>query len=335
MLTRICRYAHPNITGLNYEKFIKVICPTVTHIRHSPLAGLIKTLDLSQLLYEGKASYTARLLRRCAGSIEKFIAPTTHFGYACMVALGSCHKLQLLDLRLVSQSIVLHDLFQATKNLRQLRTLLFPRSLMATNNPMPCDSYSLPEKLERFSFAGSIPDAFLTTLSAPETLTELRISHAFARASSFKYLLNKWSQHLRVLEINYNISTLPHNALDKLLFICPYVIELRVAVDYISYRFFDEDNTPHNHPLYHLDLDSSGYMGAAHKLKADNIFICLAEGRLPYLRILRISERLNWRTKDEQGVEDLVEVLESRKTTEDEVAGVWEFGTTSHGYGPF
>jgi len=255
-----------------------------------------------------------------------------------MVALGSCHKLRVLDLRLVTVSLGLVDLFQTMSRLKELRTLVFPRSMMVTAGEQGrafSGGYNLPEKLECFCLTGDVSDTFLTTVNAPESLTELRIAHAFARHGSIKNLLNRLSSQLKVLEINYNISTLSHNAMDKILITCLGLEKLRIAVDFVSHRLFDEENTPVNHPLKRLDLDSSGSLGAQHKLKADHIFICLAEGRLPHLRILQISEKLNWRDRDAQGVEDLAEVLESRKTDLDEVVGVWEFGVISPGHGKF
>ena len=255
-----------------------------------------------------------------------------------MAALGNCHQLRVLDLRLVTQSLGLVDLFQTMSRLKELRTLTFPRSLMMTTGEQGrtfSGGYNLPEKLECFCLTGNVSDTFLTTVNASESLTELRIAHAFARHGSIKNLLNRWSSQLKVLEINYIISTLPHNALDKILVTCLGLEKLRIAVDFVSYRLFDEENTPANHPLKRLDLDSSGCLGAGHKLKADHIFICLAEGRLPHLRILRISDKLNWMGRDAAGVADLVEVLESRETAPGEPVGVWEFSTISPGHGKF
>ncbi|RPB25751.1 hypothetical protein L211DRAFT_835802 [Terfezia boudieri ATCC MYA-4762] len=331
-------YARPYITTGKYEKFIAQICPTVTHTKHSPLAEFIKSLDLSHLLYDGKSSYTARLLRRTAPNLEEFIAPATKFGYSCMVALGNCHQLRVLDLRLVTQSLGLVDLFQTMSRLKELRNLTFPRSLMMTTGEQGrtfSGGYNLPEKLECFCLTGNVSDTFLTTVNVSENLTELRIAHAFARHGSIKNLLNRWSSQLKVLEINYHISTLPHNAMDKILVTCLGLEKLRIAVDFVSHRLFDEENTPVNHPLKRLDLDSSGYLGAGHKLNADHIFICLAEGRLPHLRILRISEKLNWKGRDAQGLEDLAVVLESRETGPGEIVGVWEFDTIEPGHGKF
>ena len=239
----------------------------------------------------------------------------------------------MLDLRLAKSSIQLEELFRHIKRLKELRTLIFPRSATVPayeTEQASLAGYVLPENLECFSLTGNISDTFLTTLIAAESLVEFRISHAFVRYSSIKFLLNRWSTQLKVLEVNYHISTLPHDAMDKILVTCTNLERLRVAVDYITHHLFDEENAPPSHPLKRLDLDSSGYLGAERKLKADDIFICLAEGRLPCLRIIRLSEKLNWVAKDRQNVDDLVQVLESRidKTT-DEVAGVWEFGSTS------
>lgn len=289
-------------------------------------------------MYDGKTSDTARLLHRTAPNLVRFTAPAVQFGFNCFMALAKCCNLQILDLRLVKSTVQLEELFRHIRRLKELRTLIFPRSVTVPGSEAEQTSlagYVLPEKLECFSLTGSISDTFLTTLVAPESLVEFRIFHAFARYMSIKFLLNRWSTQLKVLEVNYHISTLPHNSMDKILVTCPNLEKLRVAVDYITHRLFDEENAPLAHPLKRLDLDSSGYPGAEHKLKADHIFICLAEGRLSCLRIVRLSEKLNWVAKDKEGVEDLVQVLEERIDATDEVAGVWEFESTSKEYGAF
>ena len=335
---RSVRYAAPSIENGRYEKFIAAVCPAVTGTRHSALAALIKSLDLSRLVYDGKSSDTARLLNRTAPNLVRFVAPAVKFGCNCFTALAKCCKLQVLDLRLVKPSIQLEDLLRHIRRLKELRTLIFPRSVTVPDYEAEQTSlagYVLPENLECFSLTGSISDTFLTTLIAPESLVEFRIFDAFARYMSIRFLLNKWSTQLKVLEVNYHISTLPHNAMDKILVTCPNLEKLRVAVDFITHRLFDEENAPLAHPLKRLDLDSSGYPGAEHKLKADHIFICLAEGRLSCLRIVRLSEKLNWVAKDKEGVDDLVQVLETRIDATNGVAGVWEFGSTSRKYGAF
>ncbi|KAI5801507.1 hypothetical protein DFH27DRAFT_482196 [Peziza echinospora] len=327
-------YARPLITTGNYEKFVNVICPSVTNIKHSPLAEFIRSLDLSHLAYDGKSSYTARLLRRTNKYLEEFFAPQTQFGYACLVALGQCLNLRVLDLKLVSQALSTVDLFQHIAPLPKLRSLTFPRSMLIAGDggvPRGTD-FELPPALETLTLTGGVSDTFLMKLNAPPTLTEFHISHlSFARHVAIQHLINRLSNQLTVLEVNYYIARLPHNAMDKLLVMCPHLVKLIVAVDFITSHFFDDENAPSTHPLKQLDLDSSGFPGAEHKVKPDDIYICLAGERLPALRIMRINKKLGWMQREEEGVRDLVDLLEIRRDSVPEeagdLAGVWEFGT--------
>lgn len=332
-----CRYAQPRITLDNYEKFNAALCPQITHIGHninqSPLAGLIKSLDLTYIRDDERGSFTAQLLQRAAPNLETFIAPAAHFGPTCIVALGKCHKLRILDLRLVRQFVNMIDLFNVLHNLTEVEKLLLPRwmPIVDKEDHSLSVAYRLPEKL-KFLSLGGVPDGFITKLEVPDGLEELRIAQTFARTSSINTLLHKVSTKLRVLEINYNMSAFAYNAMDHILTTCSGLEKLRISVDYISHHMFDEANTPENHPLKQLDLDSSGFVGSGYKIHPDDIFICLAEGRLPHVRVVNISKKLEW---GQQGLDDLNIVLLERRTDDDLIVGASEFGHTTPGYGPF
>ena len=76
-------YAHPVISGKNYDLFVRAICPSINaHIRHNGLADLVRTLDMSKLVYHGSKSLTARLLGRVKNGLEIFVAPQASFAYA-------------------------------------------------------------------------------------------------------------------------------------------------------------------------------------------------------------------------------------------------------------
>lgn len=110
-----------------------------------------------------------------------------------------------------------------------------------------------------------------------------------------------------------------------------------MAVDYISCHIFDEENTPVGHPLRRLDLESSGNLGVEHKVMPDEVFIAVAEERLSELRIVRVSKRLGWMSRNRSNVVDLVDLLEAKSEErgvgrkEDEEVGVWEFDSASEG----
>lgn len=337
MLTT-CSYCYPKITSRNYIKFATTISPSSTNVKYSPLSSFVRRLDLSHIVHEGKPSFTARLLRRTHNSLEEFVAPQASFAYICLVALGHCKKLRLLDLSLVSQSISLEALFAHIQDLPDLLTLKFPRSSALDRGKM---EFRWPAQIEKFSLAGGISNSFLITATIPTTLRELQISHCpFARDASIRNLLNRLSQQLTSLSIGYGIPCLPYNALDKIFVMCPSLTKLLVAVDYISCHMFDEENTPVGHPLRRLDLESSGTLGVEHKVTPDEVFIAVAEERLSELRVVRVSKRLGWMSRNPSNVVDLVDLLEAkrdervgdgeRRDTE-ETVGVWEFDSASEG----
>ena len=75
-------YTHPLITHRNFQRLVSTVCPSVNaHVRRNGLADLIKVLDMSGLVHEGRKSLTARLLGRVKNSLEVFIAPQATFGY--------------------------------------------------------------------------------------------------------------------------------------------------------------------------------------------------------------------------------------------------------------
>lgn len=329
-------YRNPKIYGNNYLKFVATISPSSTNIKPSPLASFVKRLDLSSLVHHARPSLNARLLRRVQVSLEEFIAPQASFGYACIVALGHCQKLRLLDLSLVSQSANLEDLFRHIQNLPNLTILNFPRSSMYSQPPK---SFTWPKRLERFAISGAVLDYFLHEKALPATLQELHISHCpFTKKSSILCLVSSLSAQLTTLSITYPMPRLPFNALDNVLNLCPNLECLLLAVDYISNHFFDAVASPPDHPLRRLDLDSSGYMGVEHKISPDDIFIALAEDRLSSLRIVRVSSRLKWLEREKEDVDDLIEILEEKAQRSGDPlgcgseVGVWEFD--SHGDKP-
>ena len=73
-------YARPRLTGKNFDKLARTLCPPVhSHIRHVDLAGLVRRLDMSSLVYSSSKSLTARLLRRVRTGLEGFVADATSF----------------------------------------------------------------------------------------------------------------------------------------------------------------------------------------------------------------------------------------------------------------
>jgi hypothetical protein len=329
----VWRYRRPQIYGNNYQSFVSTISPSSTNIKPSPLASLVKRLDLSHLVHHGKPSQTARLLRRTQNSLEEFVAPQASFGYNCIVALGHCQKLRALNLSLISQAINLEDLFRHIQDLPKLVTLYFPRTSVYTR---PQSKFHWPQRLERFSLSGAIPDYFLLASDLPETLHELHISHCpFTRQTSVLCLLSSLSAQLTTLNIRYPMPCMRFNAMDNVLNLCPNLTYLLISVDYITGHFFDDACSSRGHPLRRLDLDSSGNPGVEHKLSPNDVFIAIAEDRLPCLRVVGVSEHLKWVQRERDDVDDLIEMLEAKSAEAGEKAGtkvgLWEFGSGDAG----
>lgn len=318
------RYRNPKITGNNYNKFVTTISPTSTHIKPSPLSALVKRLDLSALVHHGRPSHNARLLRRVHSSLEEFVAPQSSFGFSCIVALGHCRSLQVLDLSLVSQTMSLDELFRHIADLPCLRELNFPRSSLVAKT----SQFTFPVNLQRFSLSGAVITLFSHDTVLPPALEELHISHCpFTKAPTIVSLLARLGDQLTTLSVSYPMPYLAFNSMDNILNLCPNLTYLLVAVDYISSHFFDEGSA---HPLEHLDLDSSGSAGNELKVSPNDVFIAMAEDRLPHLRIVRVSKLLKWVEREREDVDDLVEMLETKAFEADPVrnvkVGVWEFG---------
>ena len=76
-------YRSPYITGKNFKLFVSAICPSINaHVRKHGLSEMVRRLDMSRLIHHGSKSLTARILGRCKGQLEEFVAPQVSF--ACV-----------------------------------------------------------------------------------------------------------------------------------------------------------------------------------------------------------------------------------------------------------
>ena len=79
-------YARP-LLGTNFELFSRAICPPVSsRTVKVGLEHMVVELDMGNLGYESTRSQTARLLRRCGKSLERFVAPAVSFSYVSSCA---------------------------------------------------------------------------------------------------------------------------------------------------------------------------------------------------------------------------------------------------------
>lgn len=307
-------YREPKLNVYNYASFVN----TISH--SDVLGGLVKTLDLRNLVQSGKNSYTSRLLRRCSSSLQTFIAPQTSFGYAPLVSLKNCHQIRTLDLSLVSETVDLRALFSAIKNAQKLERLDFPRSSIY------CHKYEdqWPANLWNLGLAGGISNDFMMDTTFPNTITHLSLSHCpFVTSEGVRSVAGRLGHHLVSFTAMFPLPALRPNALDSILKLCPKLRTLNVSVDYITRYIFADPNLPTDerghiteHPLKYFHLDSSGGLGQARKLAADDISLAVLENKLPELSHVRISRKLGW----DPSAEDMCELIE---VLDDNGGGVW------------
>lgn len=237
-------YESPYIIGKNFDPFARAICPSINlHVRKSPLASLVKTLDMSKLVHQGSKSLTARLLGRVKNQLEVFVAPQATFNLSCLPALSKCQCLRVLDLSLISESPTLPDLFRNIAHLTNLNTFRLPRS-SGFGKGFDKSALLWPPRLESITLSGGIDTHFLHGVVAfPLTLRRLTIEHCpLARGSAIAQLLRNVVRPLPRLEY-LKLAHLPRlqdgDAIDDLLAILPYLKRLSISVDYISSRLFD------------------------------------------------------------------------------------------------
>ncbi|KAK3071843.1 hypothetical protein LTR53_007905 [Teratosphaeriaceae sp. CCFEE 6253] len=352
-------YAHPHLYGHNFAPFAAAICPSINlHVRPSPLAELVKTLNMASMVHQINRTATARLLGRTKGNLEEFVAPQASFAINCLPALGKCRKLRVLDLSLVSESPPLPDLFKTLARLDDLRTLRLPRSAgFGAHHKASALVEIWPPQLAHLSLSGGIDAHFLHGVVAfPQTLRSLTIEHCpLAKGYALVHLLRtavRPLQNLESLKIRH-MPRLSSRALDDVLFLLPQLKELSVSVDYITPAMFDEGHFNHlidsppivgiqnlrpgcsasddaplmslqQHALETLELTSSGNTGLEDKISPIDILIAIDEGSLPRLRCVRTARSLRWQSGGVvQEAEALGDVLREKGRNEwAEEAGV-------------
>ncbi|KAK0902177.1 hypothetical protein LTR02_008254 [Friedmanniomyces endolithicus] len=322
-------YAHPRLYGQNFDPFVRAICPSINlHVRPSPLAKLVKSLNMASMVHQVSRTSTARLLGRTKEGLEEFVAPQASFAINCLPALGKCGSLRTLDLSLVSESPPLSDLFRTLERLGELRVLRLPRSA-GFGVHHKATALVWPPRLEELCLSGGIDAHFLHGVVAfPETLRGLTIEHCpLAKGFALVHLLRTAVRPLRGLEslkIRY-MPRLSSRALDDVLFLLPQLKTLSVSVDYITPAIFDEGHYSHlakeplntfvhtpsafledeeaeaggppslqHHALHTLELTSSGNTGIEDKISPIDLLIAMDEGCLPNLRRVRVAKSLHW-----------------------------------------
>lgn len=287
-------YRRPVLNGNNFFQFVDTISGKNT------IGSYIRDLDLSSVSQLGKNAFVAKLLKRSRPFLEAFTAPQTSFGLGPLIALRSCEHLRILDLRLVSETLNLEELFHSIRDLKQLTHLLFPRSSLEIEN---YSSISWPPKLEFLRVSGGISDDFLIQSDFPLSIKHMEFAHCPKVAHlGFQHLLMKLGGNLKSLRIQFPMPGLQANSLDTIFIYCPNLQTLEVTVDYLLQSFFDDELLPpltFKRPLRRLFISSSGMLGTNDKVDPVDLALALSEERLPDLRFVRCTAKLGWDPRSE------------------------------------
>lgn len=299
-------YRRPRLKATNFFSFVDAL------VSNKSVGSNVKELDLSYIIQTGKNAFVAKLLKRCGSSLKLFVAPQTSFGFAPLIALKNCINLNVLDLRLVSETLDLDELFNSLKNLPKLTQLSFPRSSIELKD---INGVYWPSSLKFLRLSGGINDAFLLNVKLPPTITELEFTHCpQITDDGFYNVLHRLGKSLRVLRVHYPMPGLTDGSLDAVFQLCPNLISLSVAVDYVSDSFFDEANLnylSYERPLKILHIDSSGMLGTSTRLDPVDLAIALDDERLPFVKRIWCTAKLGWDPNSEY-VTYIVDTLEER-----------------------
>ncbi|ODV76968.1 uncharacterized protein CANTADRAFT_92119 [Suhomyces tanzawaensis NRRL Y-17324] len=299
-------YSRPTLKATNFFAFVDTMSNNKTIGNH------VQELDLSYIIQSGKNAFVAKLLKRSKKNLELFVAPQTSFGLGPLLALKNCKNLKVLDLRLVSETLNLQELFNSISTLKHLTHLSFPRSSIDIKE---IDAISWPPNLSYLRISGGISDEFLTNTQFPQSITQLEFAHCPAiKEAGFHDMLIKHGRNLKTLKVQYPMPGIKNNSLDYVFSFCPNLLVLEIAVDYCSSSFFDEENLPplsYPRPLRTLYIDSSGMLGTSTKLDPIDLAVALSEERLPMLKNIQCTAKLGWDPKSEY-VSFIVDELDQR-----------------------
>jgi hypothetical protein len=320
-------YAYPHLGSQNLLSFLDVISgDNAAFIRKSEESNkppknlklimkrkfqyMVKCLDLSHVVQNGKNSYMSKLLRRTSGSIEIFISSQSSFGAAPLVSIKSCSKLKILDLRLVSESVNLVELFKAIEVLPDLEQLCFPRSSVT------CDEFDFnwPKKLWYLRLQGGITDLFARNVRFPNTITNLEFAHCpHLTRIGLDNILSNIGINLTSLSITYPMPLIGDDGADRSFWFCPNLVKFYVDIAYTSWELFSEELLvpleEFERPLKSIIIESASYMGMCEKLTPNDITVAVDENRLPCLKRLGLSSMLGWDFRSDD-MDDMVNVLD-------------------------
>lgn len=337
-------YAHPRIAGSSFDLFVRTICPSkMAHHIYTPLAPLVRTLDLSALVHEATKSLTARLLGRLKGSLHAFVAPAWSFGINALAALSKCTQLRFLNLSRVCATIFLDDLLKCLRALAHLRELHLPRVEVQRDAPLAASKKlpSWPAQLSvlqlrsGFEYLSSHPPNhphYLTSLS----LTYLRDCHASKLLALI--VIPTIGTHLCQLSISHacsptypqhqNQDTDDQHTLSRLLIHCPRLLALSLSLQCVTSSLFH--CAPTSHPLQIFAIVDAWLMVPAFLFSLADISQAIRATRLPHLRQVWLPDgvAVDLQQSDIIELEDLLED-EGRGSSESESGSELECDSTT------
>ena len=270
----------------------------------------VTCLDLSTVVQSGKNSYMSKLLRRTCKSLEIFISSQSSFGAAPLVSLKSCINLRILDLRLVSETVNLVELFKSLESLPELEQLCFPRSSVLCNEY----DFKWPTKLWYLRLQGAITDTFASNVRFPPSIENLELAHCPNLTSEgLDCILSNIGINLRKLSITYPMPKIGEKGADRSFWLCPNLTHFVCDIAYISWELFSEDHLvtleEYERPLRSIIIESTGYMGMCDKLSPNDITVAVDENLMPNLQRLGLNAMLGWDFKGD-AMDDMVNELE-------------------------
>ncbi|CAH2355979.1 F-box protein [[Candida] railenensis] len=300
-------YRAPRLKSSNFFSFVESISAN-----KRGGAEYIQELDLSGVIQSGKNAFVSKLLKRTKKQLQVFVAPQASFGLAPLLSLKNCSNLKILDLRLVSETLNLSELFNSIRSLQNLTHLSFPRSSVAIGD---YTAVAWPPKLSYLRLSGGISDDFLLKTEFPPTITQLEFAHCpHIKEFGFQLFIRKMGSNLKTLKVQYPMPGLRERSLDPVFYYCKNLLVLEVAVDYVSSTFFDEENLSYldfPRPLKTLYIESSGMLGTSTRLDPIDLAVALNDERLPKLKNIRCTAKLGWDPKSEY-VSFIVDALDER-----------------------
>ncbi|KAI5969162.1 hypothetical protein CANMA_001829 [Candida margitis] len=315
-LMRVCKvfyamilpliYRAPHLRATNFFNFVETLS------NNKKLGNYIYSLDLAYVIQSGKNAFVARLLKQSRNNLETFIAPQTSFGLGPLIALKNSQSLKVLDLRLVSETVNLAQLFHSIENLSSLTHLSFPRSSIEITDH---EKITWPPRLTFLRLSGGISDEFLYHSNFPKSITNLEFAHCPAISDlGLKQVLYRVGVQLTTLKVQYPMPALKQNTLDEVFCFCPHLRVLEISVDYVSSLFFDEQYLGYldfPRPLRTLYINSSGMLGTSTRLDPMDLAVALDDDRLPLLKNIQCTAKLGWDPKSDS-VEFIVDKLDER-----------------------